>query len=96
MLLVHLGKDRENLGKPAVGNELLGAVEHIVTAVFGEHRRRLGAECVAAGARFGQAIGRTPLTGGDLFQVLFFLFGGSVIDKRQRSDAGVGRIGHGK
>ena len=96
MLLVDLGEDGEQLGKAAVGDELLGAVQDIVLAVVGEHRRGLGAEGVAAGAGLGQTVGGAPLAGDDLAEILFLLGLGAVVDERQGADAGVGRIGYGK
>jgi hypothetical protein len=96
VLLVDLGKNGEQLGEAAVGDELLGTVQDVVLAVRGEHRRGLGAEGVAARTRFGQAVGGTPFAGDDLAEVLLLLRRGAIVDERQGADAGMGGIGNGK
>ena len=94
VLLVDLGENGIQLGETTVGDELLGAVQDVVLAVFGEHRGGLGSKGVAAGARFGEAVGRRPLTGDQFLQIFLFLLLGSVVDERQGADTGVAGIGH--
>ena len=87
MLAVHLREDGEHVGEARVGDELLGAGEPVdVTDAL---RARLRGERVAPGARLGERVGGEQLAGRELRQVVRLLRLGSVVDDRQRADAGV-------
>ena len=96
MLAVDLGKDREQVGKSRVGDELFDAIEEITGTPFGKGRGGPGAQRIAATVRFGQTVGGNPLAGGKLFQVLLLLLCRTVIDQGKRTNAGLATGGDGK
>ena len=61
-----LGEDGEEVGDAAVGDPDLLAVQHIVRSVGRLDCAGADAECVAAGARLGEAEGRDHLAAGEL------------------------------
>ena len=73
----------------AVGDEGLGAVEHVAIAGF----LRLGAHAlqVGTGARLGHGDGAYHLTRGELGQPAFLLLLGAIMQDVGRDDAGVQR-----
>ena len=79
------------------GNELLGAVDHIVVAVA--HGPRLQRRRIGAGARLGQAVAAQPFHRGQLRQETLPLFvaaeavdhpAGHVVDGDEGREAGAG------
>jgi hypothetical protein len=81
-----------DLGVAAVGDPLLGAVEHVVVAVA--PRGGLHAPGVAAGAGLGEGEGPEPTPGSHVGEVLRFLRLGAEEDNRDRPEGG-GRVGDG-
>ncbi len=78
---VDFGEDDVDVGKAAVGDPHLLAVEHPVLAIGREHGARAGSLRVGAGLRLGEAIGGQPFAGGKLRKIfLLLLFGAEIND----------------
>ena len=86
---VGLGDHDHQVGVPAVGDEGLAAVEHVVRAVGALDRRGLHALQVAARGRLAHRDGAHHLAGGQQRQVLLFLFLGAVVQDVRRHDLAV-------
>ena len=90
---VDLGKDREDICKSGIGDELFGAVEDVVRTVCREHRRRFRSEGIGTGIGFGQTIGADHLGAYESPQIPLLLIRTAVIDQRQHADPGMTHVG---
>ena len=70
LLAADLGEDREQIGRAAVGDPHLLAVEDVVRAVGAEVGAGAGGQRIGAGVRLGEAVGGQHLRVGQLGQVL--------------------------
>ena len=88
----NLGKYREQIGRPAVGDPHLLAVQDVVFSV----RREVGAgscgQSIGACQRFGERIRGQHFDFCQLRQVLPLLLLVAKVDDRQRADAGMSRV----
>ena len=90
---IGLGDDDDQIGVLAVGDEGLGAVEHVAVAGFlgrGAHALQVG-----AGAGLGHGDGADHFAGGELGQPALLLLLGAVMQDVGRDDAGMQRRAEG-
>ncbi len=92
-LRIGLGDDDDQIGVLAVGDEGLGAVEHV--AVAGFLRRRAHALQIGAGAGLGHGDGADHLAGRELRQPALLLIFGAVVKNVGRDDPGMQRRAEG-
>ena len=96
LVVVDLGKDNHHVGKSAVGDPHLLAVDDVMFAVFGQLGRGLAAVGVRSAAGLGQAVAALELARGHARDVLLFLCVVAIVQDGQGADAGVGREAHAK
>ena len=70
LVAIDLREHDEDVGKAAVGDEHLLAVENVVRAVVAQPRGRFRGHCVGTGACFGQRVSGDQFAGGNLRQIL--------------------------
>ena len=87
---VDLREDREEVGKPAVGDPRLLSVQHVVTAIGRQPRGGLRGERVGARLRLGQRIGADPFAAGESREISGLLVVGAEIHDGQRADRRMG------
>ncbi len=87
LVAVDFRKDDEDIGKTAVRDPHLLAVEDVFLAVFTQTRRCLRCHRVRTRARFRQRVRSDQLARRDLRQVLAFRCVGGEVDDRQKTDA---------
>ena len=86
---IGLGNDNDEVGVLAVGDEGLGAVEHVAVARF--HRGGAHALQIGAGAGLAHGDGADQFAGRELRQPALFLLLGAVMQDVGRDDAGMQR-----
>ena len=94
LVVVNLGKDDHHVGKPAIGDPHLLAVDDVVLSVLGQLRRRLAAVGVRSAAGLSQAVAAFQLAAGHAGHVLLLLRVVAVVEDGQGANAGVGREAH--
>src|SRR5437763_172993 len=94
MWITNGGFDDVNIGKAAVGDPHLLAVEVPLFAIRREHGLGAGIHGVRGRGGFRERIGGDPFASGQLRQVFGLLLRGAEIHDRQGADAGVSAKGH--
>ena len=94
LVVVNLGKDDHHVGKSAVGDPHLLAVDDVMLSVLGQLGGGLAAVGVRSAAGLGQAVAALEFPRGHARDVLLFLRFVAVVEDGQGADAGVGGEAH--